>query len=865
MPQCPAAVLLCRSLNVLNTTLMGSQLTVVYFAVYQGTPSRQDVASWLCPVDAQTDFLQESSRRTHPCGQWLLNHQNFQDWLKPHHDRILLISGPPGSGKSVLSTSIIERTRQEQDETGSKFTAYFYCSKTMEQKNTTLSIMATLIAQILAQREDLPLVVIESYNASIKCGRSKISMADHPLRLLKSLSCLFSTLFVVVDGVDETQDPEDTVKTITELINGSLNVRITLLTRDIPNINKQLHNCPILRIRPEDTRADIDTFISHQLSLIDRYDPEFQTRLFGQLSKGAEGNFLWASLMIQSLRSATSLHDAIEVMSSLPIGLDVTYTSIIKGFHTRTPTSQKLTRKILIWMSCSARSLRWEELMCALVSSECLDWNSVQRRPFDSAILELCSPLVEYLPDRDVFRFVHISVREFLLNASNNFSLAEGGSGLLFSESDAHSEIADLCLTYLSGLRSRLHAQAEGSNFCLHEYATSFWAFHLVRSSHNPRLESKMRAYLSSRSQRLTWIAGQIFCESSGFPLQHLIKMQKDLCVWASSGDDSRGEQIDWIKDVEQLLRDIDAADYQIHPSSEVNSTGPLRVTYFEKLMVIRDLSREYTMRDRLDECVAWMTEALRQKELRLGPDHLSAVWLLNSLGIVYDQQRKSDIATATQEKALLIQESELGRDHPETVWTINELGRMYRHLGRTQDAIAMHTRALQTLQRSLPEDDLQLAWTMNTLARAYRVHGDPAKAISLHEEAITIQGKTLAPDHPHILWAMADIGRCIRDQGNLTESAEFHRKCLDGRKRVLGFDHADTLWAMNDLGLVLAELGSLREARELHQQAIRGQTLLLGESHHHTIWSMVQIQKIDAQLNECLDGGWMLPQSGAS
>jgi hypothetical protein len=67
--------------------------------------------------------------------------------------------------------------------------------------------MATLIAQILAQREDLPLGVIESYNASIKCGRSKISMADRPLRLLKSLFRLFSTLFMV----DETQNPDDTV------------------------------------------------------------------------------------------------------------------------------------------------------------------------------------------------------------------------------------------------------------------------------------------------------------------------------------------------------------------------------------------------------------------------------------------------------------------------------------------------------------------------------------------------------------------------------------------------------------------------------------------------------------------------------
>ncbi|OAL21718.1 hypothetical protein AYO22_07660 [Fonsecaea multimorphosa] len=813
--------------------------------------ARHNVSRWLSPADAQDDFLRESKRRTSPCGQWLLSHELFKEWYHSTQNRILWIVGPPGSGKTVLSTSIIEHVQSERDAKVRQPVAFFYCSQNSQQNQTTVSILAAIIAQIIAQFEDLPEAVLEAYNKSTKCARPRLSMADQPLFLIKSLCDLLNELYIVIDGLDEAEDPDDVMQKMLAITDSSANVRTLILSRELPGLTKRFDPHPIFRITSKDTRADIDVFVADQLSKLDFMDAELHDKMFAKLSQGADGMFLWASLILQSLASATSTYDAMDILSNHPVGLSMTYNAILRRFNTRSPQGQKLTKTFLTWLCCAARPVGWNELRAALAVDKLEEENFRQRIPFKAAMLEICSPLVEYLSDQDVFRFVHISVREFLLTVTETPSVGrDDESQLPFREADGHFHIATVCLRYL--LQAAVVEANLGPDsllFPLSEYATSFWAYHLVRSRYDSELDEMMHSYLSSRPRRLSWIARQLFGESSVFPLQHLVKLQKQLCKWASAGDRERDDRLDWIRDVEQILLDVEHVEEQQRSSgSETDSIGGrARITYFEKLMVIRDLSREYTMSNRLDQGERWMTQALQKKQGSLRPDELSTVWLLNSLGIVYDQQQKVELAAATQEKALMIQEKHLGTSHLETIWTVNELGRMYRHLQRTQDSITMHSRALAVLRTS--GDDLQVAWTLNTLARARRQLGDPANAIALHKEAIAIQKKLLGAEHPHVLWATADIGRCYRDQHRFVESARHHRICLEGRKRVLGLDHLDTLWAMNDLGLVMAEFNKV-EARKLHRQALVGQTLLLGASHRHTVWSRTQIAKLEAQIS---------------
>ena len=94
--------------------------------------------------------------------------------------------------------------------------------------------------------------------------------------------------------------------------------------------------------------------------------------------------------------------------------------------------------------------------------------------------------------------------------------------------------------------------------------------------------------------------------------------------------------------------------------------------------------------------------------------------WLLNSLGILYDQQGKTKLAKDLQSRALKIQEESLPQNHLDVVLTINELRRIARHLGEYRKAESLHLKALQVLESMFSEDDLHINRPKAPLAAPY-------------------------------------------------------------------------------------------------------------------------------------------------
>ncbi|KAK6349035.1 hypothetical protein TWF730_009795 [Orbilia blumenaviensis] len=821
--------------------------------------NRVKITNWVSNADPGLDFTRESSRRVKQSGQWLLKHQTYKKLLRSSEKRLLRVLGSPGSGKTVLSTTIIEDLQSQNlkiptaPNHSAAFTAYFYCSKS-DQGQETLVILCGLIKQILSQFEELPECVTECYKKSCAAGRPSLTAADGPETLLETIVQKLGSLYIVVDGIDEVAEPQQTVAALLKLTKTNPNVKTILLSRDIFEMNSNdISSYPVIKLDGLNTSEDVNRFIKDRLNNMRMREAakDLPPEIFTQISQKADGMFLWAKLMMDSLNSAMSVHDALDIVSSTPSQLDGFYDQVMMRLMTKSTSQPKMVniaRRVIMLMCAASRPLSWSELECMLNTEKT---GIKTAKIFQSTILDACNPLIEYVPKTGVLRFVHLSVREFFLNASNvtDPDLRISSTGFPFLEHDAHKKVADICLTYLleSDPDQPSRQRPTQTNMPLLEYASTYWGFHILRSEYDNILSEQMHKYLSKQSRRKTWISKQLFRESSGFPLQKLINMQKELHKWdigSSSGSDTvKNERLDWIQDVGRALVDIDSTE----TNAKDFASGKSQITYFEKLMVIRDLSREYTIRQRLKEGEKWMLDALHKRQNKFGEEHISTVWLLNSLGIIYDQQHRVELSAEIHEKALKIQETALGPNHLETVWTINELGRVYRHLKRYDDAVNMHLRAFEVLKKLLPENDLQLAWTLNTLARAYRKQGSIAESLECHRKAIDIQKVSLGEKHPHVLWATADIGRCYRDRKDLEKSAYYHRVCLEGRKEVLGLDHPDTLWAMNDLGLVLSEDGYKEEAKELHETALEGQTRLLGESHPHTVWSRKQIENINS------------------
>lgn len=811
---------------------------------------------WLCPIDMEEVHCRVSRCRAHASGSWLLRHHTFQAWLRSQH-QAFWVSGSPGSGKTVLGTVVIDDLRHRTDQCPKHTCAFFFCDKSDENNQSAVRVLATIIAQVLAQMQEIPEYVQAAYSTAGRYGRQRLSTSDQPTLILEHLALSLERLYIVIDGLDENKEAAIVLENIDYLVRNTTSTQFILLSRKMPNVKGQMRNFHKLELSSDLVSVDIHDHISRELSDLPADDPEMLGHIFKRLCQAANGSFLWSSLMMKSLKSATSPHEMTEILSDIPIGLDKTYTAIINRIAQETPRRRAVIRKTLHAICCSARPLRWSELQNILAFEKSHAYFVDSRKPFKSAVLELEGSLFEYTPATDQFRLTHLSVREFLLSSPDDHDFDESAKSFFIEETEGQLQLAEICLAYQSRCYSNAPSGMEPETDGLLEYSTLFWCHHVCQSKYSLELQGWIKDFLGCTIACQSWILRFLNWQPSTFPLQYLMKLQKSLSEWFAQNPDvcvSSG-LLDWIQHIPQtLLFDVGPAllfpDRNNRDDSSPHNRLQRQISHFEKLTVMRDLSREYTMRGTIADGERWLMEALETQRRRHGYSHISSAWLLNSLGIIYDQQQRVSLSARTQESALAIQSSVLGPNHFETIWTVNELGRIYRHSEDFAQSESMHQRALAVLRSELHPQDLQIAWTLNTLGRTYRKQRRFDEAVVLLDQALEIRNSVLGKLHPHTLWTTMDKAACYLEQGRLLESVDLYRKALEGRETTLGLKHADTFWAVNNLGRALENVGQIRAAKDLQERAFKGQAELLGSNHSHTIWSREALERLNSSVD---------------
>ena len=99
----------------------------------QDDQNRRDITNWLSPLDfaaQQSDFLKKCQKGT---GQWLLNSNEYQIWLK-EQGQILFCPGIPGAGKTMITAIMIDNLwRRSEDDKGIGI-AFLYCNYKRQQE-----------------------------------------------------------------------------------------------------------------------------------------------------------------------------------------------------------------------------------------------------------------------------------------------------------------------------------------------------------------------------------------------------------------------------------------------------------------------------------------------------------------------------------------------------------------------------------------------------------------------------------------------------------------------------------------------------------------------------------------------------------
>ena len=410
--------------------------------------------------------------------------------------------------------------------------------------------LRAILAQILQQRMTDE-QVLDFFTMSMSSKRREgqpISTYQEMINLLASLIKHLDGLYLILDGVDECDDPDETLLTLWKLrdING---LRILVFSR--PNVGflrRILGAEQSIHVLPASLALDLELYFRRKLEDLQdlRLLPPTVAvdELISDLQLGANGMFLWARLMMSCLKSpALSSSRRLSIISGLktPEKLDKMYDRIITLFSRSLRHEQAHVRNIVVWLTFGALPLSCTQLYDILnvedntVYQWSKDNHSEDVKEFENTIIVTCGGLVEFRHHHCYF--VHHTAWEYFRSRCSDPQACAGspsGSVQYFfpPDYDTHAELAIACLSYVmfrtpaEPLSGSIHQPADPlqveSLMPFLKYAALRWPRHLQGTLENLRpvtgsswhysrkkLECLLRLlsrFLSNKVRMMSWI-----------------------------------------------------------------------------------------------------------------------------------------------------------------------------------------------------------------------------------------------------------------------------------------------------------------------------------------------------------------------
>ncbi|RYP05095.1 hypothetical protein DL765_009940 [Monosporascus sp. GIB2] len=159
-------------------------------------------------ADCQRDLEHARHERRHhsSSGDWIFDHPLFKEWadLTSARNGTLYLNGSPGSGKTILTSRVVEHLEQLKSNNsahGLEFSVtYFYFNHMRPDKRTLTGLLLALLSQLIHQDDVL---LEQTYQRCLAVDQQKIRSSD-TIRDLASVIFKSQRLcFVILDGLDE--------------------------------------------------------------------------------------------------------------------------------------------------------------------------------------------------------------------------------------------------------------------------------------------------------------------------------------------------------------------------------------------------------------------------------------------------------------------------------------------------------------------------------------------------------------------------------------------------------------------------------------------------------------------------------------
>ncbi|KAK6346528.1 hypothetical protein TWF696_006653 [Orbilia brochopaga] len=378
--------------------------------------------------DHTRSFINARDRRHPKTGEWLLENPTFTSWNETPNSSVLWYYGIPGSGKSMLITSLIDHTFAKSRHSRTSI-AYYFCDFLTPESLKYRTILSSLLKQLAILSQPILTVFQDKLEDAYMDNQLPPDVRQIE-ELLTMLAQSLGLIYIFLDGVDEcaTADRIDLLSCFKRLLKANpTSIRIAISSRPDIDIPRTLNIAYEISLKTVTDRPDLEAYIADELETkcenIRAYSQALRKEIEAALLEGADGMFLWVFYQIEDIRKAKNKDKIRELLGRLPRGLHETYERIAnKIIHDR-DTEEAI--RVFQWLSWCRRPLTIAELMDAISIRIKDKQHSVIRGRYSddpSRIVHNCGNIVILNEADGTVQYAHSTAATYLASCKNLLS-----------------------------------------------------------------------------------------------------------------------------------------------------------------------------------------------------------------------------------------------------------------------------------------------------------------------------------------------------------------------------------------------------------------------------------------------------------
>ncbi|GAM91423.1 hypothetical protein ANO11243_094730 [Dothideomycetidae sp. 11243] len=285
-------------------------------------------------------------------------------------EKVMLITGKSGCGKTTLSSSIAERLQRPL---GRKSFHTIFCSisTAMPTQATSINVAKTILFQLLGLRSGDTRLFHALTNAHEK-ARTAPTSHEYESHLWKVITDVLKDpvdkapeLVLIIDGIDEVSSESKEVMRLFEqlyhVVDRGKAVRMIVLSQDLKLPNK--HKAVQVAVSNDDVRDDLQAVALRTMVVNDGFKDvaeAAQDSILNRLVTAANGSFIWVTLACEVVLLEKAESPVAKIVDNLVQTRPAVQDLIARILHSLSPGQDGLT--ILNWLLESERPFTFAEL-----------------------------------------------------------------------------------------------------------------------------------------------------------------------------------------------------------------------------------------------------------------------------------------------------------------------------------------------------------------------------------------------------------------------------------------------------------------------------------------------------------------------